>query len=309
MTLEQYWGALLKRWKLIVLCLVVAGPGAYIGSRLMTPVYQSTALVEITIQSANNQADINSLLAAEQLAQTEAQLAITGPVLREVASHYPGLTADQIVKEATTTLRPNTQLFEIDVVDPSPTRAAALANDIAATLIKQQIQANQQDNAQSQQQIQLDLQQTQKQIAAITSQIATLQAKKGKDVQISALEGQLSTLQQHYSQSQLVLAQLELTQAQSGNFLRVVQPAQPASTPTRPNVPLNTAAGLLIGLVNGLSLAILLELLDTRIRSEEALAKFADWSVLATVWRADASNKKDKHQREALVDPPQHSAN
>src|SRR5207248_4962053 len=105
-------------------------------------------------------------------------------------------TADQIAKEATTTLRSNTQLFEIDVLDPSPTRAAALANDIAATLIKQQIQASQQDNAQSQQHIQLDLQQTQKQIGTVTSQIATLRAKKGNDAQISALEAQLNALQQ-----------------------------------------------------------------------------------------------------------------
>ncbi|TMC13839.1 MAG: CpsD/CapB family tyrosine-protein kinase, partial [Chloroflexi bacterium] len=65
---------------------------------------------------------------------------------------------------------------------------------------------------------------------------------------------------------------------------------------------------MLIGLVNGLSLAILLELLDTRIRTEEALTQFVDWSVLATVWRAD-SFKKDKHKHEALVDPPPHSAN
>ncbi len=305
MTLEQYWSAFLKRWKLIILCIVLVGLGAYIGSKLMTPEYQSTTLIEVNILSSNNQTDINT---SEQFAQTEAQLAISDPVLREVASHYPGLTAGQLAKEATTALRSNTPLFEIDVLDPSPTRAAALANDIAGTLIKRQIQDTEQKNAQSQQQIQLELQQTQKQIGTITGQIATLQAKKGNDAQIGILEAQLNALQQQYSQWQLLLTQLELTEAQSGNFLRIVQPAQPDSTPTRPNIPLNTAAGLLIGLVNGLSLAILLELLDTRIRSEEALAKFADWSVLATVWRADAS-KKDKHQREALVDPPQHSAN
>src|SRR5207248_8939577 len=47
---------------------------------------------------------------------------------------------------------------------------------------------------------------------------------------------------------------------------------------------------------------------DTRIRTEEALTQFVDWSVLATVWRPDSS-KKDKHKYEALVDPPQHNAN
>jgi len=273
----------------------------------MTPVYQSTALVEVNILSSNNQIDINS---SEEFSQIEAQLAISDPVLREVASHYPGLTAGQIAKEVTVTPRPNAPLIEIDVLDPSPARAAALANDMARTMIKQQIHSTQQDNAQSQQQIQLDLQQTQNQIATVSGQIARLQAKKGNDTQISVLQAQLNTLQQQYSQWQLLLAQIELTEAQSGNLLRIVQPAQPASTPTQPNVQVNTAAGLLIGLVNGVSLAILLELLDTRIRTEEALTQFVDWSVLATVWRPDSfKNKKDKHKHEALVDPPQHSAN
>ena len=303
MTLEQYWSALIKRWKLIILSLLVVGLGAYIASKFMTPLYQSTALIEVNVLSNNNQTDINT---SEQLVQTEAQLAISDPILREVASHYPGLTAGQLAKDATTTVRPNTQLFEIDVSDPSPTRAAALANDIAQTFIKQQIQSTQQNNTQSQQQIQQDLQQTQKQISTITSQIARLRAGKGNDEQITILQAQLNALQQQYSQWQLLLTQLELTEAQSGNFLRIVQPAQPDSTPTRPNIPLNTAAGLLIGLVNGLTLAILLEQLDTRIRTEEALTRFVDWPVLATVWHQD---KMDKQKQEVLVDPPPHSAN
>src|SRR5918911_3331752 len=96
MALEQYWDALIKRWKLIILCLVIVGLGAYIARKLMPPQYQSMALIEVSIRSSNNQADISSLMASEQLVQTEAQLAISDPILREVASHYPGLTAGQL---------------------------------------------------------------------------------------------------------------------------------------------------------------------------------------------------------------------
>src|SRR6266566_2861174 len=211
MTLEQYWNALLKRWKLIILSIAVVGLGAYIGSKLMTPVYQSTALIEVNVLSNNNQTDIN---ASELQAQVESQLAISDPILQEVASHYPGLTAGQIAKETTTVLRTNTPLFEIDVLDPSPTRAAALANDIARTLIKQQIQSTQQDNTQ-----------TQKQISTVTSQIARIRAGKGNDEQINILQAQLNALQQQYSQWQLLLAQIELTEAESGNCLHILQRA------------------------------------------------------------------------------------
>src|SRR5712692_6408218 len=107
---------------------------------------------------------------------------------------------------------------------------------------------------------------------------------------------------------QALLAQLELTEAQSGSFLGIAQSAHPASGPTRPNVLTNTAVGLLVGLLNGLLLAILLEQLDTRVRTEEALTQVVDWPVLATVWRQDSS-KKDKLKNEALVNPPPHSTN
>src|SRR5712692_6256338 len=139
MTLQQYGNILIKHWKLVLLPFVVVGLGAYIGSKLMTPIYQSRVLVQVAIRSVNNQVvDNNSLLASDQLVETEAQLAISDPVLREVVSHNPGLAVEQLTKEASSTPKVNTQLFEITVQDPNPSRAAALANDVASTLIKQQ---------------------------------------------------------------------------------------------------------------------------------------------------------------------------
>jgi Mrp family chromosome partitioning ATPase/capsular polysaccharide biosynthesis protein len=327
MTLAQYWTILVKQRWIVITFFVVVGLGAYIGSRLMTPIYRSTVLVQIAIHSGNNQADVNSLLASDQLVQTESQLAVSDTVLREVASHYKGLTFEQLSKEVTSTVKLNTQLFEIDVEDPGPTRAAALANGVATTLIKQQLQAAQQDNSRSQQQIQMDLENTQRQINSITSQLGQLQAQENGIVeaqkeaelqaqrlnqtpqldpqqvkreaalqaQISALQTQLSDLQQHYSEWQTILAQLELTEAQNSDFLRVVQVAQPARTPVRPQVLLYTGAGLLTGLLLGMLLAVLSEQLDTRIRTAEALTQLLGWSVLTTVWK--------ERSKEDLINP------
>jgi Mrp family chromosome partitioning ATPase/capsular polysaccharide biosynthesis protein len=148
MTLAQYWVIMLKHWKLIIASFLLVGLGALVVSELITPLYQSTTIVQVAIRSGTSQYDYyNSLLASDQLIQTEAVLATSDPVLRQVASHYSGLTVEQLSKEVTATSRVSTQLFEIDVNDPSPTRAAALANDIAATLIQQQLQALQQGGA------------------------------------------------------------------------------------------------------------------------------------------------------------------
>lgn len=237
MTLVQYWSIVGKHWKLIIICFLAVGVGALIGSTLMTPIYQSTAVIQVDVHSGSTSSDYNSLLASDQLVQTEAQLATSDPVLREVASHYSGLTTEQLAKETTATARLNTQLFEIDVQDPSPAQAAALANDIAATLIKQQTQLRQQEGT------------------------------------------------------------------QSTNFLLIAQPAQPTFSPVRPNVLLNTAAGLAAGLFLGLLLAVLVEQLDTRIRASDGLTQLLDWPVLATIWKLDAS------KNEELMNPTGSNAN
>lgn len=222
MTLSQYWMIVVKRYKLIVICLLLVGLGALVGSKLMTPLYQSTALVQIVIPSTDIQSDYTSLLADEQLVQTEAILATSDPILRTVASHFRGLTVAQLTKEVTATPKINTQIFEIDVLDPSPTRAAAITNDIAQTLIQQQLLVAQQQNAHT------------------------------------------------YS------------------YFLIAQPAQPVFTPVRPNILLNTGAGLLAGLLLGMLLAVLLEQLDPRVRTPEALGQLLNWPILGIIWKDDA---------------------
>ena len=303
MTFEQFWTTIEKQWKLIVICFAVVGLGAFVGSKLMTPLYKSSVVVQIAIRSSSNQADINSLLASDQLVQTESQLAVSDPVLREVASHYPDLTVQQLAGEVSSTPRVNTQLFEIDVLDPSPHRAAKLANDVAGTLIKQQLQVLQQNNHLAQQQLQQDLSSTQQQINAVSNQITALQGQGGNRGRIDVLQNQLNGLQQHYNQWETALAQLELTQAQSGDFLIVAQSAQPALGPAQPSVLLNTAGGFIAGLFLGLLLAVLFEQLDTRVRTNEALTILMGLPVLATIWRAGTSNRED------VIDPKGHSAN
>lgn len=298
MTFEHYLAILGKRWKLIFLCVIILGLGTYSGSKLLTPLYQSSVLVQVNIISSNNQADYNSLLASDQLVQTEALLAVSAPVLQEVASHYPGLSTGQLAKEVSSSVKVNTQLLQIDVADPSPQRAAELANDIASTLIEQQLQVTQQNNNRAQQQIQQDIDATSAQIATITTKIADLETRSGTQAQVAALQIQRDGLQQHYNQWQTLLAQIELAQAQNSSFLRVAQSATPSTSPVRPQVLLYTAGGLLTGLLLGLLLALLFERLDTRVRTAEAVSQYLNWSSLATIWKAGGPKEQD-----AIINP------
>ncbi|GAC1359382.1 MAG: hypothetical protein NVS2B12_08860 [Ktedonobacteraceae bacterium] len=307
MTIEQYYSAL-RRWKLIVLCIVILGIGAYVGSKFITPIYQSTVLIQVTIRSETHQADdINSLLASNQLVQTESLLAVSDPILRQVASRYANISADMLAKNVSVVVKPNTQLFEIHILDTDPKRAAALANDIAGTLIKQQTGLMQHNNGQLHQTLQKDLQQTQQQMNTAIGQITDLKSKK--DIARATIqEADLYTMQEHYRQVQSQLTALELTEIQGSDFLHLAQPAQPALSPVQPNVFLNTVIGLLAGLLTGILLAMLLEQLDTRVRNEDILARIVNWPVLSTIWRQH-NTKKGKSKDTELVDLTQHSEN
>ena len=136
MTLAQFCTALIKYWIVILICVVVVGAGAYLKGRSTTPIFQATALVQVSVGSGST--NLDDLLASSQLIQTEVNLATSGPILREVASHYHNLSADDLATSVTVSAKPNALVFEIDVQNSSPTQAAALANDIAQTLIAQQ---------------------------------------------------------------------------------------------------------------------------------------------------------------------------
>src|SRR5260370_17979644 len=103
MSLERFWIILIKRWKLIVICFIVVGLGTYIGSKRLTPLYQSTVLVQVALSSGNTASYYNSLLASDQLVQTETQLGPSDPVLPQVPSTCPCLTFHQLSTHGSST--------------------------------------------------------------------------------------------------------------------------------------------------------------------------------------------------------------
>lgn len=297
MTFGQYWMMFVRRWPLVLLCLLLMSVGALVVSLFMAPVYRSAVLLQVAIHSGNNQSDINDLLASNQLVQTESQLAVSDPIVQEVASHYAGLTAAQLSKMVSSSVKLNTQLFELTVMDTDAHRAARLANDLARTFISHQERARQQENQASQQQLQQEITATLRQIDVVKGQRASAAAKG----QIDNSAEQLTTLEQHYNQWQSALAQLELSEAQRSGFLLIVQPAQVASAPVQPDIALNTAAGSIVGLLFGFSLILLLAHVDQHVHSSEELQQLLSWPVLALTYleRID----------EALIYPAGNTAN
>jgi capsular exopolysaccharide synthesis family protein len=317
MTLENYKTIFLKRWQILVMCVVVMGLGAYIGGRLMTPAYQSSVLMRVTVRGDST--DINNLQASNQLGQTVSLLVTSSPILSDVASRFPGLTVDQLKGVTTTSYKANTQLFEINVTNANPKIAAALANDIANTLIKQQTEEILLDNNRSQQHLQHEVDSArqsmdaiQKKINDIQLRIADMVAVRGPAGQIAALQAQMSALesqfnnqQQYYNQWQTLLTQLRLTEAQNSSFLHIAQPAEPATSPVRPQIPLNTGLGIVAGLFLGLVMMLLFEQLDTRTRTADDLGQILHCPLLCTILNANSAKEDER----IIINPEQKNIN
>lgn len=96
--------------------------------------------------------------------------------------------------------------------------------------------------------------------------------------------------------SQFTKAAEEYTQpAGSGSSIVTVKPLQAANLPTSPVSPrttVNLALGLLLGLAVGVGSAVLLETLDTRIKTVESLQKHFDHPILAAIGYDSEAAKK-----------------
>lgn len=286
MTVDYYRTAFVKQWKAMLLCFLIVVFAVLLISKQMTPIYQVSVVMQVKPRLSSDQPGFVDAAVADRLVQTEAQLAISEAVLREVASHFPAMTLDQLLRRVTVTPKNNTQLFEIAVQDASSERAAALANDIARTLLKQQSSLNSQASVQALQQIQQDLDSTKQHIDTLLDQIAEEQGKSKKPpTQVASLQAQLSGWQQHYNQLQTAQAQLELFNVQDSHALQIFQFAQSDGHLVRPNIALNLLASLPVALSLSILLALFLETNNSYVRTPEALSYLLQWPVLAPLWR------------------------
>jgi polysaccharide biosynthesis transport protein len=101
-----------------------------------------------------------------------------------------------------------------------------------------------------------------------------------------------------------VISELE-TPADGGTStvkVSVVRDATAPESPSSPNLKLNAALGLLVGLALGIGFAVLREVLDTRVRTEEDIARVTPTSVIGAI-----TYDEDAPQQPLIVQSDPHS--
>lgn len=194
MTAVQVRNLLLKQSWIILICTFLGVGGALIGTLLTPPLYQATVTLHAVVspQTPNTYA----LLVLDRLVGTEAQLAVSPPILKTVAAKYPGVSASSLKSKVTATAVQNTQLLQVTVTDSDQRRAAELANALAAALIADEQNTLKARNLQAEQQVQQELNTTQ---ASIQSVSAKLKDPNLSPSDAASLNAQLQSLRDQYS--------------------------------------------------------------------------------------------------------------
>ncbi len=278
--LRKYTRVLLRWLWLVVGCMVVAGGVAYGVSKLQPPIYRASTLL-IVDQRTSSSDPYSNLLASDQLVSTYLSLIKQPPVMDAAAQAVGGVSPSQLASQ-TLVSNPgvSTQIIEIQVDDPSPARAAALANAIGSAFIQVQQQTATAEFAAAEQQLTQQLDSETAQIASLTAQIAALPATSPE---LPGLRAQLQTAQTQHDTTEQALSQLQAQALVDSSDVRVFASATPPGVPDHPKPALNAAIAAVGGLVVAASLVLLFELLDDRIRTPEEAQEVTGLPLLGTV--------------------------
>ena len=308
---KYFW--LIWRWAwLIALTAVLAALGAYIFSRMQTPIYQANTTILVN-KSASSQASNYSAiyLTSERLTSTYAAMLTKKPMMDKVIER---LGIKDTTLEFNVKVNPvrDTQLLQLLVESTDPYMAANVANELV-TVFTDEIRKLQEskylaskDNLQSQltyleKQIEdnskaLDtliqnniklIQQQPSSNEVITEPTQTLEerARQLNTPEIDQLETRLTQYRQIYASVLASYEQVRLAEAQTTTSFIQVEMAVPPEKAIRPQVLRNTLLAAIVGLMLAIGVIFAIEFLDDTIRDPETITSLTGLPVLATISR------------------------
>jgi capsular exopolysaccharide synthesis family protein len=253
-----------RRWVVVLTFIVVVAITGLITWRL-TPIYESTAMVEVQpTSSSSSEASrvLESLVDPTRGLQTQVELVKSNAVLKLAAKELGLASILELRKSLSVELLENTQIVEIRVQHERPDEARDWANEIASSYIKFRRERALETSLFAGESIARDVEAVKSRITEIDTQsedparTAPLKAERERAVaQLNALEAQLQ-----------VLPDAEAVRRGGGT---VISEAETPTVPVRPRMGLNLAVAMVIGVILGLALAFLAENLDDRMKNPE----------------------------------------
>ncbi len=300
MELLQYINTIRKWIWLIILATTLAAGSSLIASIVATPIYSTTTTLIVSQIISNPNPNSGDIFASQQLAQTYVALATKEPILSATSAalgfgpDYWRTLRGQVGAYAVQ----GTQLMAISVMDTSPIRAQAIADEIARQLILQSPTTPSAEQQERLNFVQAQLPELEQKIQNGNTRVADLDAQIAGATsarQIQDIQQQQSVLQTQINEWQSTYSQL-LSSLQSGslNYISVVEPADVPTVPVSPRVGLNVLLAVGIGLALSIGAVLLLEYLDDTIRSPAEVRALLNAPILAAIGKIDGDDYASK---------------
>ncbi len=111
-------------------------------------------------------------------------------------------------------------------------------------------------------------------------------------LQYHQLRDSTETMRQHYEAVLERTTELDLNALYEHEIIQVLEDAEVPGAPVSPQVPLNLAIGLLIGVFFGGAVMVFIDALDNTVKSHEHIAQYTDRPVLGTLPKVKTSTLK-----------------
>ncbi len=290
MELRQY-AVLFWRWLwMIILVTFLAATGAYISSRMQTPVYQASTTVLIDQAPDARMPDYTSLIMSQQLASTYAQLMTKRPVLEEVIDHLD-LSLGPNSLRAAIQVSPiqNTQLIEIKVQHTDPVAAANIANKLVSVFSDQNTELQASRYAASKESMSAQLAKLEDQIQHTETSISELgfpRTESGK-AELERFQNELAQYQTSYTALLQSYEGLRLAEAKTVSNIVQVEAAVIPTGPIKPHIMVNTFLAGIVGAMLAIGIVFLIEYLDDTIKSTEETSQALGLPVIGFLARIE----------------------
>ena len=275
-TLRSLLAALRRQWWVLLQAVVVVGALAgFLASRIPPNPYQAAATFLVKPDSTDPTSGTPNIAT---FLLTDRRLLTSAGVAEEVARRLgDGRSADTLRASIKVYSDASVGALTIVAYGPDPGSPLLTANTFAGVFIE--TQANQRTTALKTRAAQLDEQvrQLDDRITQLTKDVAA-QTQTGGDTSaiVAAKEAAIRQYSSVADQHQQVLTALAI----QPSLAELIEPAKvPFQAPT-PSVPVRGALGAVIGLVFGIAVAVLRELLDDKLRSPEETGRLANANVL-----------------------------
>jgi non-specific protein-tyrosine kinase len=193
---------------------------------------------------------------------------------------------DSLARQVTAVPEANSELVEVSVRDPSPDRAAQIANTLMQAYVSQVSADNAVQINQASAQLQQQINGVQATLNQYEQQLASAQ-KSNQDT--TAIRAAITSETSLLTQLDVSLSTFRATESKALDAVSIAAPAAPPLSPASPSKTLNTAIGALAAFLLALGAAALIDFLDRGLKTPEDVQERVGVPCLGVIPRFNGS--------------------